>query len=135
MLKITKHAVEKIKEDARKAYPEECCGLLVGKDGVVLEAVRVKNINTERAHDRYEIDPREFLMVEKESAKRGLSVLGIYHSHPDHPAEPSEFDRTRAWPEYLYLIVGVRKGNELTLRCWMLDENTERFREEKIMEE
>ncbi len=134
MFRIVKAALESVSEDARASYPEECCGLLLGKDGLVLEAVKVKNINTERAHDRYEIDPREFLMVEKEAAKRGLTVLGIYHSHPDHPAEPSEFDRTRAWPEYFYLIVGVRGGSELTHRCWRLGDD-EQFIEEELAEE
>ncbi len=134
MFRIVKAALESIGEDARASYPEECCGLLLGKDGLVLEAVKVKNINTERAQDRYEIDPREFLMVEKEAAKRGLTVLGIYHSHPDHPAEPSEFDRTRAWPEYFYLIVGVRGGSELTHRCWRLGDDGQ-FIEEELAEE
>ncbi len=133
MLRIVRDAAEKVRENARASYPNECCGLLLGKEGVVLEAVKVKNINTERAQDRYEIDPREFLMVEKEAAKRGLAVIGIYHSHPDHPAEPSEFDRTRAWPEYFYLIVGVRGGRETEVRCWRLDD-ADVFVEEEIAE-
>ncbi len=134
MFRIVRDAVEKVCENARASYPHECCGLLLGKEGLVLEAVKVKNTDTERAQDRYEIDPREFLMVEKEAAKRGLTVIGIYHSHPDHPAEPSEFDRTRAWPEYFYLIVGVRGGKETVLRCWRLG-NDEVFVEEEIAEE
>ena len=134
MLRITEASYHKVEEDAKQSYPHECCGLLVGKDGLVLDAVKVKNINTERAHDRYEIDPKEFLMVEKEAAKRGLGVLGIYHSHPDHPAEPSEFDRTRAWPEYFYLIVGVEGGKRVGHRCWRLGDDGN-FSEEEIVVE
>ena len=125
---ISTHAVE--------GYPNEVCGIVLGRcEGEVKRCVEVRravNLNTERAHDRYEIDPSDLLNAEKEGRERGLEVIGFYHSHPDHPDAPSEFDRERAWPCYSYLIVSVTGGERWTVRSWVLDEVTGFFEEEEI---
>ncbi len=112
---------EEIKMHLMAAYPNEGCGVLVGKANKVLKSYRTENINLERSKDRYEIDPKELLRIEKEVALKGLDVVGFYHSHPDHPNLPSEFDRKMAWPDYAYIIVSVEGGMEISAKAWSLD--------------
>ncbi len=111
-------------------YPHEACGLLLGRRGAedtVTEAPAVPNLNTERAADRYELDPRGWMAAEKAARARGEMVLGVYHSHPDHPARPSQTDLDRAWPDLVYLIVAIRGGKAAEWTCWTLDEAAKRF--------
>ncbi len=115
-------------------YPEETCGLLVGRvSGGRTEAARVKqakNLNRERAQDRYELDPGDHLATDLEARAEGLEIVGIWHSHPDHPAEPSETDRAAAWEGWSYLIVRVGARGVEALRSWRLQGT--RFVEEPI---
>ncbi len=120
-------------------YPDECCGALLGKaakdesgEKSVTKARALTNINEERSADRYEIDPLELLKVEKDASKKGLAVVGFYHSHPDHPDEPSEFDRDRAWPDYSYVIIAVENGEKIKTRSWMFTEMEAPFTEEEL---
>jgi proteasome lid subunit RPN8/RPN11 len=89
---------------ALAGYPEETCGLLIGErseEGMVIQrAVQAKNLNRGRAQDRYELDPLDFLAADTQARQLGLDVLGVWHSHPDHPARPSETDREAAWPDW-----------------------------------
>jgi proteasome lid subunit RPN8/RPN11 len=109
---------------ARASYPKECCGLLAGPpataDRTVTHFFPIQNINVERARDRYQMDPREQLAVEKEARRKELEVLGVFHSHPDHPAEPSGTDLAQAWPGYAYVIASVQADSVSTARCWEL---------------
>ncbi len=135
-LKVKKEVYDAIIEHARESYPHECCGLLVGTGGSdkkVLKSYRTQNTNKERAADRYEIDPRDFLRIEKEAAGEGLSVIGIYHSHPDHPSRPSVFDRERGWPELSYIIVSVNGGGSTKLTSWSFANDDEPFGEEEVV--
>lgn len=72
-------------------------------------------------HRRYSIDPKDMLRVQRQARDEGLSIIGVYHSHPDHVAEPSECDRAQAWPDYAYTIMSVCKGKTLDVRTWALD--------------
>ena len=136
MVRLTKALFETIIEDSKNAYPHECCGALLGKDdggNKTVSTVRLlRNMNEERAADRYEIDPAELLKVEKEGAKQGLDVVGFYHSHPDHPSKPSGFDRERAWPDYSYIIVAVAKGTDTEAESWTFTEMDSPFEVEEI---
>ena len=135
MIVISNYNLQKIHKHAREAYPFECCGILVGLFGdkkEVKEVREVKNINKDRVHDRYEIDPREFYMVDKDSSKNGLKVIGFYHSHPDHPPRPSAFDTERAWQSYSYIIISILKGKDLITKSWVLDEGDKSFKEEPL---
>ena len=109
-----------IRDAALAAYPHEACGLLVGRDGEVEEVTIGRNLDDTRAHDRYTLDPTHLLHVEDDAEQRGLSVLGVWHSHPDHPAIPSETDRAGAWANWSYVIVSVRAGLPDGLRSWRL---------------
>jgi proteasome lid subunit RPN8/RPN11 len=119
---------------ALAGHPHETCGLLLGRtrgDRVeVARALRARNLDRERARDRYELDPRDFLAADRDARESGDEIVGIWHSHPDHPAEPSETDRLAAWEGWSYLIVAVTRERVTDVRSWRL--SRERFAEESI---
>lgn len=136
MITLTDKLLGQIYQHVRQSYPHECCGILAGKnspDKEIVSVYPVDNLNQERAHDRYEIDPKQFHKVDTQIRAQGLSVLGIYHSHPDHPAEPSEFDTQRAWEGYSYVIVAVSGGKTVLAKSWTLNKHG-RFEEEQIVD-
>ena len=108
-----------LEQRAAAAYPREACGLLVGRRGVsgeVLEVTEGKNV--EAGADRYSLDPLHLLEVERGARARGLEVVGVWHSHPDHDAVPGALDRAGAQEGWSYLIVSVRAGAPSGARCW-----------------
>lgn len=115
-------------------YPEETCGLLIGRQMEatvqVLDLVQARNLNRERAQDRYELDPDALLVADIRARDQGLEIVGIWHSHPDHPAKPSEMDRARAWAGWSYVIASVSQEGVEDLRSWRLYEGD--FIEEAI---
>jgi proteasome lid subunit RPN8/RPN11 len=118
-------------------YPYECCGLLIGyfEDGkkVVLETYPISNAREEEAkRNRFLITPEEFSRGEKQARGKKLDVVGFYHSHPDHPARPSQFDFEHAWPLYSYVIVSVVKCEATILSSWELKDDRSEFSSEKI---
>ena len=125
-------------QHAATSYPDECCGVLIGRilaDSTVVERLlSVDNERNESRHNRYLINPETVLAAHKEARALGLDVVGYYHSHPDHPARPSEFDREHAWPGVSYLIVSVEKGSVADARSWRLADDREKFDEEEIEE-
>lgn len=121
---LTADQVAAIHAHARETFPEECCGFLIGpeaEDKVVARVRRATNVVTENRERRYVIDPREILAVEKELRATGEAILGYYHSHPNHPAVPSEFDRGHAWPWYAYVILSIDDRVPKDLRAWSLE--------------
>lgn len=127
---VPRKIMDGIMEHASSTYPEECCGFLLGSDGAVQGFIRAKNSAPGSRRNRYLIDPSEIMGAERKASEQGLAVLGYYHSHPDHPAVPSEYDRQHAWPGYSYLIVRVFLGRSVEVRSWRLEEG--RFREEAV---
>ena len=121
---------------ASKGYPEESCGLLIGTCGAgehrVERAVEARNLNRERARDRYELDPVDHLRADEEARRAGLEVVGVWHSHPDHPARPSETDRLAAWEGWSYVIAAVGAEGLADLRSFRLADGN--FIEEEIVE-
>jgi proteasome lid subunit RPN8/RPN11 len=111
---LRRDQVETMREHAAAAYPHECCGFLVGErsDGhaIVTDLVRASNAREDSPRNRYLIPPEEFARVLRDADRQGLDVLGFYHSHPDAPARPSEYDREHAWPAYAYLVLAVAGG-------------------------
>ncbi len=118
----------------RQGYPREVCGLLLGvcrgDENVVSQVRQARNLNVERARDRYELDPEDFLAADREARAAGLDIVGIWHAHPDQPARPSATDRDGAWPGWSYLIVSVSREGVGEIRSWRL--NGGEFEEEKI---
>ncbi len=138
MLKIKKEALEEIKKQAEKGYPYEICGFMIGNIDFnqnireCLEVYQVENQNKERANDRFEIDPKDYMKVEDYADKKGLAIVGIYHSHPDHPDRPSQTDLMFAQPDMSYIIVSVENGKVKSWRSWELSGNS--FKEEETLE-
>lgn len=138
MIRCADGVLEAIREHARRAYPHEACGALVGRtvDGGIGEVVRAVPAENERANGRerrYLISPGALRQVEAQAASDALAVLGFYHSHPDQPAVPSEYDREYAWPWYAYVIVEVRNGETDGLRAWRLADDRSSFLEEELV--
>ncbi len=135
-LSIPPRHLEAICRHGEESYPEECCGFLIGTGGAsattVERALPVENERQESRHNRYLIQPEMVLAAHKEARAKGLDVVGYYHSHPDHPAQPSELDREHAWPGLSYLIVAVANGKAADARSWRLSDDRERFEEEEI---
>ncbi|HEX8634246.1 MAG TPA: M67 family metallopeptidase [Pyrinomonadaceae bacterium] len=141
MIVLEREQEEAIRRHGEAEYPEECCGLLLGRieaDGgrqkTVVEVYPVSNAREDEArHHRSLILPGEYVRGEREARARGLEVVGNYHSHPDHPAEPSAFDLAHAWPTWSYIIVAVSAGRARDLRSWEMRADRSRFDEEEIL--
>ena len=130
-LRIPRAVLAAMEAHARAAYPEECCGLLIGRkdaDARVVEMSRqTPNVHPSHRQTRYTIDSRAILAVEQEFHGE-TRLVGIYHSHPQYPAKPSEFDTQRAWPWYAYVILAVVRGEPGDATAWEFDEASREFR-------
>ena len=138
MIKISSSLLREIYDHTESSYPHECCGLMIGTFGgekVVHAFRKCKNLNTERAHDRYEMDPMCMLKTQREFEGSPWDIIGIYHSHPDHPSRPSQTDTDRAFAGYSYVIISVEKGTVTSARSWVLNETEKRFTEEPLVVE
>ena len=136
-IELRRQEIERMRQHGAAAYPNECCGVLLGEeqDGrkVVTDIAPLKNAREDSPQNRYLIEPQDFLRTDQEARQRGLDILGFYHSHPDHPAQPSEFDRQHAWPWYTYLILAVERGVPAEIAGWLLSEDRERFFPEEMI--
>ncbi len=136
MLSISKEVLAKIHAHGGQAYPEEGAGFLLGTDGVqrIVQAIfPLTNSREDSArHNRYLITPEDYLKAELEADRLGLSLIGVFHSHPDHPNRPSEFDRDWAQPFFSYIITSVQSGKAIESRSWRLVEDRLQFVEEEI---
>jgi len=128
--------VAEIRGEGRNSYPFECCGFLLGtsrgEDRRVVRLLPAENRHEESPRNRYVIPPEAYLEAERTAEREGIEVVGFYHSHPDAPARPSEFDRTHALPGVSYVIVSVREGEPGDLRSFSLSADHERFPEEAL---
>ncbi|MCS7208182.1 MAG: M67 family metallopeptidase [Fimbriimonadales bacterium] len=126
-----------IREHARAEYPHECCGALLGREEgalrVIQQIIRLANERADERERRFYVSPQQVLMAERHARETGLLLLGFYHSHPDHPAAPSEYDREHALPYYSYPIVSVVQGVPTELRSWRLREDRTGFDEESVV--
>ena len=137
VLEISADAGAAIRRFGAAGYPDEACGVLIGVshpsgDVRVDEVTRGRNLRSDRARDRYELDPGAIVEAERAARARGLDVVGFWHSHPDHPARPSDFDTERAWPDYVYVIVSSSAAGTGDMRAWVLDEPRGAFVESLI---
>lgn len=123
-----------IRAHGMQTYPNECCGALIGRDGLVAESFALPNTTDEGPRRRFLVRPADYRAAEARAAESGYELLGFYHSHPDHPAQPSQYDLDHAWPSLSYVIVSVRDGQPHELRSWRLREDRSRFDEESVTE-
>ena len=133
-MKISQVALDAIRTHGAEGYPREICGIMIGPraDRTVSEVKRTRNIVVERARDRYEIDPRDQIRIQREADAAGLDIIGYYHSHPDHPAQASRFDTERAWAGYVYLIVAVHDGKPVDANAFVADNDGGPFHPEPL---
>lgn len=137
-LDIKPSILKEIHTHGESAYPEEGAGLLLGElnngSKRVTQILSLTNTREEFArHNRYLLEPEDYAHGEEEAERLGLEVLGVFHSHPDHPNVPSEFDRNWAWPWFSYLITSVRPPMAMESRSWRLTEDRSRFVEERVV--
>lgn len=115
--------IDRVVDHARRLAPHECCGVLIGDDEDILDAVPAKNI-ADRPAVRFLIDPKDHLAALRDARRRGLDVVGFYHSHPRSAAIPSDTDRAEAtYPRHLFLIVGLKDATPDLQLYWLLDGN------------
>lgn len=121
-----------IRAHGRETFPHECCGAMLGRDGVVSEAHPLPNTTEEGPRRRFLVRPDDYRGAEKRARDTGLDLLGFYHSHPDHPARPSHYDLDHAWPSFSYVIVSVMSGEDKLLTSWRLTADRSAFDEEPV---
>lgn len=136
-LEIHPEILAQIHADGASAYPDEGAGLLLGvanETGRRVTAILpIQNAREKKdRHNRYLITPQDMLFAENTAASQGLDVIGVFHSHPDHPNRPSDFDREWALPWFSYLITSVQSGQAVQSRAWRLTDDREKFEEETI---
>jgi proteasome lid subunit RPN8/RPN11 len=141
MLRLKPSDYEALRRHGEETYPHECCGVLLGHfadDGtrIVARTARCGNTRTDSAHNRYNIDPRELVRIQREGRDRGEDIVGFYHSHPDHPAQWSKTDLAEAhWFGCSYVITAVEKGKAAITNSFELagsDESDKQLRDEEI---
>jgi S-sulfo-L-cysteine synthase (O-acetyl-L-serine-dependent) len=132
-LRMPEAAMNAIRKHAARIYPDECCGALLGpSDGQVREAYPLDNTFPDQQRRRFLVGPDEYRRAEQRATETGLQLLGFYHSHPDHPAEPSQFDLEHAWPNLSYLIISVQQGQPKVARSWRLKADRSAYDEEFV---
>jgi len=136
VLVLSEQLAEKIRSYAAATYPHECCGALLGTERGHAREVRelcpLQNLRDDSPRNRFAISANDFRAAERAGRERGLEVIGWYHSHPDHPALPSEYDREHAWPWYSYLITSITAGRPGEMKSWRLADDRARFEAEPI---
>lgn len=140
---------EKIRAHGAKTYPHECCGALLGRDTAaadgsepekgalaptreILALFPLVNRRDDSPRNRFSVTAKDVLSADNAAREQELEVVGWYHSHPDHPARPSQYDRDHAWPWYSYVIVSVQNGAAQDLTSWRLDDDRKEFSPEEI---
>jgi proteasome lid subunit RPN8/RPN11 len=118
-----------IRRHGQETYPHECCGALIGAGSIARAAVALPNMTEEGPRRRFLVRPGDYKLAEREASAQGAELLGFYHSHPDHPARPSQFDLDHAWPTFAYVIVAVAGGDAREMTVWFLKEDRSSFDE------
>ena len=121
-----------IRRHGEETYPHECCGALVGSGGRVTDAVPLENTTEEGPRRRCLVRPSDYRTAERRARELGGDLVGFYHSHPDHPAKPSQYDLDHAWPTFAYVIVAVAAGRAGDMTVWFLREDRSSFEEGEL---
>ena len=147
-LKMSTEIAEKIRQHGADTYPHECCGALLGRDEVdgnsttaggvqvpireILALFPLVNRRDDSPHNRFSVTAEDVRDAEKAAREKKLDLVGWYHSHPDHPARPSQYDREHAWPWYSYVIVSVAGGKPVEMTSWRLNDDRSEYSSEEI---
>jgi len=128
-LTVTGGVDEAIRAHGQATYPHECCGALLGRGNRVSDIVALPNTTEEGPRRRFLVRPSDYREAERRASERGAELLGFYHSHPDHPARPSQYDLDHAWPTFAYIIVAVAAGSAGEMTVWYLKDDRSSFEE------
>ena len=131
-ISISKKAVEAIQAHGAADFPYECCGALVEVDGRITEAVALKNTTGGGATRRFRIGPDGYREAEAHARQFGGTLAGFYHSHPNEPARPSQYDLDHAWPNLVYIIISVNAGTPGDITAWLLRDDRSGFDEGEL---
>jgi proteasome lid subunit RPN8/RPN11 len=131
-LAVTAAVDAAIRAHGAETYPHECCGALYGRDGVVTATFALPNTTEEGPRRRFLVRPQDYREAETRASALGADLLGFYHSHPDHPARPSQYDLDHAWPFFSYIIVAVRAGTAEDMTSWRLRDDRSAFDQENL---
>jgi proteasome lid subunit RPN8/RPN11 len=137
VLRLDAGIADAIRRHGIETYPDECCGALIGVDGdvkIVQHVAPLPNNTEEGARRRFLIRPSDYTFVEAEAKRLNQDLLGFYHSHPDHPARPSQYDLDHAFPFFWYVIVAVHQGRPENMTVWRLADDRSAFREELLQD-
>jgi proteasome lid subunit RPN8/RPN11 len=139
---ISEELAEAIRGYGVETYPHECCGALLGRDAIsdgaaarpreILALFPLVNRREDSPHNRFSVTSLDVLRADKAAQARAMDVIGWYHSHPDHPAKPSEYDREHAWPWFSYVIVSVQNGVPREMTSWRLNDDRADYSSEAI---
>lgn len=132
-LSLTPGVGDEIRRHGAETYPHECCGALYGANGVVTATLALANTTEEGPRRRFLVRPQDYREAERHATTLGAELLGFYHSHPDHPARPSQYDLDHAWPFFSYIIVSVRNGAPEEMTSWRLRDDRSAFDEEALV--
>lgn len=141
MISIGAEHIKEIERHGESSFPHECGGMLIGRfdreaGKTVVELLPMENAMDEaERHNRVLISPKDVLRAERYARSKKLDVIGYYHSHPDHPARPSQFDLDHALPVWTYIIVSVEGGKAVDVRAWEMENDRSKFNEEEITRE
>ena len=128
-LTLTDGVDQAIRAHGQETYPHECCGALVGRDDRVTAVVALPNTTEEGPRRRFLVRPSDYREAERRASELGAELLGFYHSHPDHPARPSQYDLDHAWPTFAYIIVAVAAAAAGDVTVWYLKDDRSSFEE------
>ncbi len=131
-LRVKPGVNDDIRRHGAETYPNECCGALYGRDGVVTATFALPNTTEEGPRRRFLVRPQDYREAERRASELGVDLLGFYHSHPDHPARPSQYDLDHAWPFFSYIIVSVRAGQPEDMTSWRLLDDRSAFEPEDL---
>lgn len=136
MLRMSEQMAARIRAHGVETYPHECCGAILGLDHdgrrEVMELLPLANQRNDSPRNRFEITPQDVRLADLKAQELKCDLIGWYHSHPDHPARPSEFDREHAWPWYSYVIVGIEQGCARDMNSWLLAEDRSHYDQEAV---
>jgi proteasome lid subunit RPN8/RPN11 len=121
-----------IRRHGEQTYPHECCGALVGQEGRTTAVVALPNTTDEGPRRRFLVRPSDYRLAEQRASELGGDLLGFYHSHPDHPARPSQYDLDHAWPTFAYVIVAVAAGAAADMTVWYLKDDRTTFQKGEL---
>ena len=138
-IRLSPSVTARIREHAAATYPDECCGALIGSDHEdlvdVVDVKQLLNVTDEGPRRRFRVSAEDYRLSEAYARRAGADLVGFYHSHPDHPAKPSQYDLDHAWPNFSYVIVSVDGGRPTDLRSWRLAADRSTFVEETVAAE